>query len=224
MAAINEIALGEHLRSPVGFDTGASVAGKDAGRVPDATAILAGAGSSADRALIAVADKRFLCFYTESTATSGDSRGIYWQHFLSGAGATGDCARFFCKVNATGVAGGFGVHSTVQIQDDATTGITGLANGVRATLAAEADTRTLGGTMAALQVDSDIGANNTLPAQTAMIRVADNNTVKIPNFLSVASGAGCYNTETPTTVDASLSIYIEGVGTRYIPIYTTLGS
>jgi hypothetical protein len=223
MAAIKDIAMGEHLRTPVGFDNGAAMIGADVGRLPDASVLLAGAGSSADPATTATADKKFLGFYTQSTATSGDSRFIYAQHFLGGAGATGDCARFFTKVNATGVAGAFGLHATVQIQDDATTGITGLATGGRCTLAAEADTRTLGGTLAALQVDSDIGANNTVGAATSFIRVADNSSVKIPNLFSIATGSSVYNTETPTTVDASLTIYIEGVGTRYIPIYTTLG-
>jgi hypothetical protein len=222
MAAIKDIALGEHLRSPVGYDTGASVAGKDAGRLPDASVLLQGAGSAADPATTATADKKFLGYYTESSATSGDSRFIYAQHFLSGAGATGDCARFFTKVNATGVAGGFGLHATVQIQDDATTGITGLATGGRCTLAAEADTRTLGGTLAALQVDSDIGANNTLGAATSFIRVADNSSVKISNLFSFAASGSVITGTTASTAAGAITVYVEGTGTRYLQLYSAV--
>ncbi len=211
MAAINEIALGEHLRSPVGYDSGASIAGKDAGRLPDSSVIFQGAGSAADPATTSVADKKFLGYYTESSATSGDSRFIYAQHFLSGAGATGDCARFFTKVNATGVAGGFGLHATMQIQDDATTGITGLACGARATLAAEADTRSLGGTLAALQVDSDIGANNTLPGTNSFIRVADNGAVDVDNLFDIPA-TGCLTGAKATGItDNGLSVRLGGV-------------
>jgi hypothetical protein len=220
MAAIKEIAMGEHLRSPVGFDTGASDAGKDAGRVPDSSVILLGVGTSGDPATTSTADKKYIGMYTESSATSGDSRAIYIQHFLSGAGATGDCARFFTKVNATGVAGGFGVHATVQIQDDATTGITGLANGVRATLAAEADTRTLAGTLASLQVDSDIGANNTLGAGTSFIRVADNGSVKIGNLFAFASTNDVITGTTAATAAGAIKVYVEGTGVRYIQLYS----
>jgi hypothetical protein len=185
----------------------------------DAGVILAGTGTSGTPATTAVADKAFYKFYTESTATSGDSRGIYWQHFLSGNGATGDCARFFAKVNSATVAGGFGTHSTVQIQTGS--GVTGLANGVRATLAAQSESRTLTGTLAALQVDSDVGASNTLPGITSFIRVADNNSVKIPNLFHFAAGNVVANTtETASTQAGSIKVDVEGT-TKYIALYTT---
>jgi hypothetical protein len=211
---------GEHLRTPVGFHWAKRGVITTRPTLDDKVVLL-GAGDATTRLSVGTnADKRFFDFYTESAALSGDSRGIYWQHFLSGAGATGDCARFFCKVNATGVAGGFGLHATLQIQDDATTGITGLAVGARATLAAEADTRTLGGTLAALQVDSDIGANNTLGGNTAFIRIADNNSVKIPNFLHFAAGTVVANTtETAATQAGSIKVNVAGT-TKYIALYT----
>lgn len=223
MANFPEVTWGEHMRTPIGFrfDDNRKVFNTNTPTM-DNKAVLMGAGDATTRLSVGTnADKRFFDFYTESAATSGDSRGIYWQHFLSGVGATGDCARFFTKVNATGVAGAFGVHATVQIQDDATTGITGLATGTRATLAAEADTRTLGGTLAALQVDSDIGANNTLPAITSFIRVADNNSVKIPNLFHFASGVTVANTtETVATQAGSIQVDVGGT-TKHIALYTT---
>jgi hypothetical protein len=117
------------------------------------------------------------------------------------------------------VAGGFGTHSTVQIQTGS--GVTGLANGVRATLAAQSESRTLTGTLAALQVDSDVGASNTLPGITSFIRVADNNSVKIPNLFHFAAGNVVANTtETASTQAGSIKVDVEGT-TKYIALYTT---
>lgn len=221
MANYNKIAFGEHLRTPVGFASIGDIKATGQDSMQTET-IFMGAGNATTRAATSTADKRFMNFYTESTATSGDSRGIYWQHFLSGAGATGDCARFFTKVNATGVAGGFGVHATLQVQDDATTGITGLANGVRATLAAEAASRTLGGTLAALQVDSDVATGNTLPATSYFIRAADNGAVKIANLLGFPAASSFWNAgESATTAAGTIQCYVEGTGIVYIPAFTS---
>jgi hypothetical protein len=209
-----------------GSNIKARIAGADAvipftdTALQDSNVVLAGTGTSGTPATTATAGARFYDFYTESTATSGDSRGIYWQHFLSGNGATGDCFRSFCKVNSATVAGGFGIHSTLQIQTSS--GLTGLGAGARATLAAQAEARALTGTLCALQVDSDIGANNTFPAQTAYIRVAEGGSVFLDNLLSITAGSSILAGSAANNASDAIKIYIEGTGTRYIDVHDSV--
>lgn len=222
MSAINKMGFGEHFTTPAGFASGVHNPALANADTMDSGALLLGSGNGTTQATTATADKCFMKFYTATTATSGDNRGIYWQHFLSGAGASGECARFFTKVNAAGANSAHGAHITLQIQDDATTGVSGLGAGLRATLAAEADTRTLAGTLAALQVDSDVGANNTLGAGTSFIRVADNSSVKIPNLFSIAAGSSVLAGSAANNASDALKVYIEGTGVRYIDLHDSV--
>jgi hypothetical protein len=54
------------------------------------------------------------------------------------------------------------------------------------TLEAAAASRTLGGTVSALQLDSNIGANNTVPDSWSFIRVTKSGSVDMPLFLDIA--------------------------------------
>ena len=190
MGNIPEIAMGEHLRTPVGFRPDENRKILAAADIPrEDKTVLMGIGNATTRANVETStEKCFFNMYTETEATSGDSRGIYWQHYLSGVGVTGDCARFAARVNAAGVAGAFGVHSTAAV--DVGMNVTGLANGVRATLEVAAESRSVGGTLAALQVDSFIGAGNTMPATACFIRVTDVGSVKLARALEFAVTPG----------------------------------
>jgi hypothetical protein len=152
------------------------------------TAALAiGGGTSATKLTTAVADKNFGGMFTESTATSGDSRGLYWRHYLGGTIAAtgfGDAVRAFCTVTGTGYSYASGLHATMQINAGAT--VTGSGAGARATLAAAAEARTLVGSLAALQVDSDIGVGNTVPARCSLIRLDKAGSVDVPFALDIA--------------------------------------
>lgn len=153
-------------------------------------ALVLGCGTSASPESTAVADKNFVGVWTKSTATSGTSRNTYLRHFIAGAGGEGETLRAWTTINGVVAAGGVhGAHCTASM--DATGSSSGLVAGVRATLDAATATRTLTGTLCALQVDSNIGANNTLPASASFIRVADVGTVKITNFLEIANTGGC---------------------------------
>lgn len=153
---------------------------------PNTAALYMGGGSSALPMATALANKNFFALFTKSLAATGDSRNIYLRHYLAGVGAgvpMGDCLRAFTTVSGTGYASAQGVHGTVGCAEDAA--ISGLAVGVRATLGITA-AKAPGGTLAALQADSDLGAGATVPASAAFIRLADVGSLHLPLVLLTA--------------------------------------
>jgi hypothetical protein len=151
------------------------------------SAVYMGGGNASDKLSTATANKNILAFYTESTATTGDSRGLYLRHYAGGtisASGFSDAIRAFMTVTGTNYDFASGIHATMQINAGAT--VSGSAAGARATLAAAAESRTLTGALAALQVDSDIGANNTVPARCALIRMSKSGSVDVPFALDIA--------------------------------------
>jgi hypothetical protein len=150
-------------------------------------------GTSAAPESTATADTKFTAIYTKSTATSGDSRGIYLKHLFSGAGGSGDALRAWGVVdNVTAASGGTvtGAHISLSITG-ASGAISGQGAALRATLGASANTRTLNANISPLIVESDIATGNTLGAATAFIRVVNTGAVPITKFLrmpTVASG------------------------------------
>lgn len=181
-------------------------------------AVIAGSGTSAAPESITGADKNFLGYWLKCTATSGTTRGIYMRLYIAGAGQSGETARFFTTVN--GVAGGtggiHGAHITGSL--DATGTCAGLLVGCRATLGVSAATRSLSGTFAALQVDSDIGANNTMPGTTSFIRVANNSSVAITNLFEIPSSTVGRKGSAPSAADG-LAILMDGA-VKYLMVGT----
>lgn len=183
------------------------------------TALVFGGGTSATKLTTATADKNFGAMYTESTAVSGDSRGLYWRHYLGGTIAAtgfGDAIRAFCTVTGTGYSYASGLHGTMQINAGAT--VTGSGAGIRATLAAEAASRTLVGALAALQVDGDIGAGNTVPARCALIRLAKAGSVDVPYALDIADDQCLKGDATVGAANNALKIIMPDGSAGYILI------
>lgn len=75
---------------------------------------------------------KFLSFYTDCGAASGESRGLYFRHYITGAGGGGECARFYTDVTdvEAGTGGVHGAHITLGFGDAGTCGA-GLYVGVR---------------------------------------------------------------------------------------------
>ncbi len=94
--------------------------------------LILGGGTSTDPVSTSVASKNFASFYTQSTATSGDARGIYFRHYLAGAGVSGEAARFYTTASAIGV-NGHGAHISLDFGSSAG-GLTGEGYAVKATL------------------------------------------------------------------------------------------
>ncbi|MBK7181398.1 MAG: hypothetical protein IPH82_30180 [Chloroflexi bacterium] len=122
-------------------------------------ALVFGAGTSASPATTATADKNFLDFRTQSTATSGDARGIYNRLYLAGAGVSGESLRSFTTVNNVAAATAHGAH--ISLSFGATGTITGQGIATRSTLHLKDEALASNVTMAALQAEiySD-GANS----------------------------------------------------------------
>lgn len=186
------------------------------------TGLLQGRGTASAPASTATADKNFFAYWTQSTATSGDSRGIYWRHYLGGTIAStgfGDCARFFTTVTGTGYSYASGVHGTMQINAGAT--VTGSGSGIRATLAAAAATRTLVGALSSLHLCSDVATGNTLPSVHGFLRCTDDGAVRFGNLMVIpnASNGTIFAAHTTQTMTHSIKIISED-GTAYYVMCT----
>lgn len=178
-------------------------------------------GSSSNEVTTTLAQK-FIAIYGKTTAASGDSRAIYARLNLggttSGAGY-GDAIRSWAKVSGTGYAYACGVHATMSVDADAT--VTGSGAGLRATLGAAADTRTISGKLAAIQADSDIATGNTVPTISGFIRFTNSGAVSLGNLFVVpnAANGSIFAAHTTQSMTHSLKIISED-GTAYYVMCT----
>lgn len=118
---------------------------------PSSNALLFGAGSSSAKVTTPTAGKNFFEFRTESTATSGDSRGIYNRLYLAGAGVSGESLRTFTSIDDVDAATAHGAH--ISLGFESTGRVTGLGVAMRATLHIPDDAAWAPGTIAALQAE-----------------------------------------------------------------------
>jgi hypothetical protein len=121
--------------------------------------------------------------YSRTTHTSGDFRGLYSRVDFAGAGA-GETLRALSRVTAAQGAGQTtnGAHISLSVNSGGS--ISGAANALRATLGVAAGV-TPGGTLAAIQVDSDFPSSVTLPGSAAFMRFTNSNTGTIGNLMNV---------------------------------------
>ena len=187
------------------------------GEAVDTAAIFMGGGTSASTVSTATADLNFMGFWLDTTATSGDSRGLYLRLYFSGTGVSGEAARIFGTVNNKTVATGGtvnGAHVSLSVTG-ASGAISGAGNALRATLGLGASTNS-GGTVAALQLDSDFDATATIPALAACMRVTNSNTGKWPYFANIpaASNSTIFATHTTQAMSHSIRI-VDAAGTPY---------
>lgn len=106
-------------------------------------------GTSSSRVVEDTADMKFLAFYFDNGATSGDNRGMYLRQYLTGAGGGGEAARIFTTVED--VAGGTAHGAHISLNFGSTGSVTGLGIAMRATLQlANQAYSGLGGTYAAI--------------------------------------------------------------------------
>lgn len=145
--------------------------------------------------------------------TTGDVRLMYATLALRGVGGSGECLRPRTLIYGTSVNSAHGAHGTLSIQVGGA--ISGLGAGMRATLEAAAATRTLGGTLCALNVDSNIGANNTMPSSHSFIRVTDSGSVRLTNLLDVPAPSNGTLFAAHATDAMTHSIKILSAGTAY---------
>lgn len=143
------VPTGKRFRLPANTENAGLIPLRSSGGANPANALLMGVGTTANPSTTSVADKSFIEMRTQSSATSGDSRGLYWRHNLSGAGQSGEAIRAFTDLTAI-VATARGAH--VSLQAGATGYVSGLGVGVDAQLYVKNEVLA-GGTYAALNTE-----------------------------------------------------------------------
>ena len=121
--------------------------------------------------------------YASTTHASGDLRGYYSRVDFAGAGG-GETIRAFSRVTAAQGAGQTtnGAHISLSVNSGGS--ISGAANAIRATLGVAAGV-TPGGTLAAIQVDSDFPSSVTLPGSAAFLRFTNSGSGSVDNLMNV---------------------------------------
>jgi len=129
----------------------------------DSSALLFGLGTSSTTAKTGTASSKFISFYLENSATSGDNRGIYNRLYLSGAGGGGESLRSMTSISGVACGTVHGAHLSLGTGESTTVGtVTGLGIAVRATLGL-ASGAVSGGTYAALMPEIySFGASTTV--------------------------------------------------------------
>lgn len=188
-----------------------------------------GAGTSGSPATTATANKSFIEFRTESTATSGDSRALYLRHSLNGAGVNGEAIRAFSKIDA-GAATARGAHISLDVASAGS--CSGLGVGVDNQILAH-NGALAGGTYAVGNFEIYSAGSSTDVSGVTEISfmrvVAGGDATGIANvddnaflmsFSGIAAGAGnIIDTNITThTAYAGLKVNIPGVGTRWIAL------
>lgn len=160
--------------------------------------------------------------FFESTATSGDARGVNLRLYFTGAGGSGEALRAYGIVNGvTAATGGTvnGAHITLGVSG-AAGAISGAGNALRATLAF-GDGVNAGGTCSAIQIDSDFHNGSTVATGLCAIRLTNSNTKTWPNLLEVpaASNGTIFAAHTTQVMTHSIRIR-NAAGTAYYLMVT----
>jgi hypothetical protein len=149
--------------------------------------------------------------YATTTAASGDTRLSYNRLTFAGAGA-GETLRAFSVVTAAQGAGQTTNGSHISLSVNTGGSISGAANALRATLGVAAGV-TSGGTVAAIQADSDVGAAGVLPATASWIRFTNSgagtgisNLFNVPSTM-VANAVSVSATKTIKIIDSTGTAY-----------------
>jgi hypothetical protein len=154
--------------------------------------------------------------YATTSAASGDTRLSYNKLTFTSTGS-GETLRAFSVVTGTAAATAGtinGAHISCEI-DGNSASISGAANAIRATLGGT--DATPGGTLSAIQLDSNFAAGVTLPAVTAFMRVSDSNSVKIGSLFNLPAPAS--NTIFRAKAAAAVTHVIKIVADNGTPYY-----
>jgi len=149
--------------------------------------------------------------YYRSASTGGDTRVEYRDLEFKGV-AGGELLRLrvianglLCATGATVNA----IHATGRVAAAGT--VSGALNAIRATLEVAGSTPTPGGTLAALQLDSNIVTGATMGASDAFVRVTDSGATALQNLFNIASVT--IASDTPTSL---VSTHADHVSTHLI--------
>ena len=169
-------------------------------------------GSAADPITVTTA-QNISSFYGSTSATTGDTRLSYNRLAFTSTGS-GETLRAFSVVSGANAATGGtvnGAHISLSVNSGGS--ISGAANGLRVTLGGAAGV-TMGGTVAALQVDSDLTNTTTIPSNAAFIRVTNSGAGTITNLFNLPDAMVAPIGGTATTATQKIR-FVDSAGTAY---------
>jgi hypothetical protein len=157
--------------------------------------------------------------YASTSATSGDTRLSYNKLTFTNTGS-GETLRAFSVVTGAGAAAAGtinGAHVTCSIDGSGT--ISGAANALRATLGGSSTNP--GGTLAALQLDSDFASGGTW-SNASFLRVTNSGTGEVGNFavMPAVSATGVFRAKVGSPVVTHCIPVKSGSTTYYIMVST----
>ena len=157
--------------------------------------------------------------YAVTSATSGDTRLNFNRLTFTSTGS-GETARFLTRVTGTnGATGGTinGAHISTSVNGSGT--ISGAANAIRATIGGTSTNP--GGTLAALQLDSDFASGGTW-SNASFLRVTNSGTGEVGNFalMPAVSATGVFRAKVGSPVVTHTIPVVSGGTTYYIMVST----
>lgn len=158
--------------------------------------------------------------YATTSAPSGDTRLTYQKLTFSSTGS-GETFRAFSVVTGAGAATAGtinGSHISTSINGSGT--ISGAANAIRATIGGSSTNP--GGTLAALQLDSDFASGGTW-SNTSFLRVTNSGTGEVGNFAAMpaVSATGVFRAKVGSPV-VTHTIPVTSGGTTYYVMVSTV--
>jgi hypothetical protein len=157
--------------------------------------------------------------YATTSATSGDTRLNYNKLTFTSTGS-GETLRAFSVVTgaAAATAGTInGAHVSTSVNTGGT--ISGAANAIRATIGGSSTNP--GGTLAALQLDSDFASGGTW-SNASFLRVTNSGTGEVGNFalMPAVSATGVFRAKVGSPVVTHTIPVVSGGTTYYIMVST----
>jgi hypothetical protein len=149
--------------------------------------------------------------YATTSAATGDTRLNYEKLTFTSTGS-GETIRAYSVVTGAGAAAGGtinGAHISMKVDTGGT--ISGAANALRATVGASVAAP--GGTLAALQLDTDFASGTSVSADSAFIRVTDSGAGagKMTRLMNIATGTGVFTAATSSsTLAGGIKVRIAG--------------
>ena len=170
-------------------------------------------GGTAAEPITVTTAQNISSFYGSTSATTGDTRLSYNRLAFTSTGS-GETLRAFSVVSGANAATGGtvnGAHISLSVNSGGS--ISGAANGLRVTLGGAAGV-TMGGTVAALQVDSDLTNTTTIPSNAAFIRVTNSGAGTITNLFNLPDAMVAPIGGTATTATQKIR-FVDSAGTAY---------
>jgi len=157
--------------------------------------------------------------YATTSAPSGDTRLNFNRLTFTSTGS-GETARFLTRVTGANAATAGtinGAHISTSVNTGGT--ISGAANAIRATIGGSSTNP--GGTLAALQLDSDFASGGTW-SNASFLRVTNSGTGEVGNFalMPAVSATGVFRAKVGSPVVSHTIPVVSGGTTYYIMVST----